>query len=82
VGADDRTTRRDVGPWSESEVSGCPFARLLSGILAHEFSHVDLHTRIGLMRFLAGAIPAWFDESLAVIVSDDARYLKPGTTAQ
>jgi hypothetical protein len=48
-------------------------------ILAHEFSHVELHTRIGLMRFLTGAIPAWFDEGLAVIVSDDARYLKPGT---
>jgi hypothetical protein len=50
-------------------------------ILAHEFSHVELHTRIGLVRFLTGAVPAWFDEGLAVIVSDDARYLKPGVTS-
>lgn len=45
-------------------------------ILAHEFSHVEAHARIGLWRL--GSFPAWFDEGLAVIVSDDARYLKPG----
>jgi hypothetical protein len=28
-----------------------------------------------------GAIPAWFDEGLAVIVAADARYLRSGTTS-
>jgi len=47
-------------------------------ILAHEFSHIELHARVGLRRL--SSFPAWFDEGLAVIVSDDARYLKPGET--
>jgi hypothetical protein len=50
-------------------------------ILAHEFSHVELHARLGVLRRLTGALPAWFDEGLAVIVSDDARYLGPGATS-
>jgi hypothetical protein len=48
------------------------------GALARESSH--LSHLIGLTKFLGGTIPAWFDEGLAVIVSDDARYLKPGAT--
>lgn len=51
-------------------------------ILTHEFSHVELHRRIGVLKLLRGAIPAWFDEGVAVIVSDDDRYLKPGLTVQ
>ncbi|MDQ0503683.1 hypothetical protein [Xanthobacter agilis] len=47
-------------------------------ILAHEFSHVALHQHAGLPAMLGETIPAWFDEGLAVIVSDDPRYLKPG----
>jgi hypothetical protein len=46
-------------------------------IAAHELSHIELHTRIGALRAYEGAIPAWFDEGLAVVASDDARYLKP-----
>jgi hypothetical protein len=46
-------------------------------IAAHELSHIELHSRIGALRAYEGAIPAWFDEGLAVIVSDDARYLAP-----
>jgi hypothetical protein len=42
---------------------------------------VELHSRTGQFRLLTRAIPAWFDEGLAVIVSDDARYLGPGTTS-
>lgn len=39
-------------------------------IASHELSHVELHAR------LAGAdVPQWFDEGLAVLVSDDPRYL-------
>jgi hypothetical protein len=46
-------------------------------IIAHERSHIELHGRVGLRRLLQGAVPAWFDEGLAVIVSDDDRYLLP-----
>jgi hypothetical protein len=47
-------------------------------IAAHELSHVELHTRLGSG---ARAIPQWFDEGLAVVVSDDTRYLRPRTAA-
>ncbi|MEU8211495.1 hypothetical protein AB0B85_20140 [Micromonospora sp. NPDC049044] len=43
-------------------------------ITAHEFSHVELHVRLGSRR---DQIPQWFDEGLAVLVSDDGRYLLP-----
>ncbi|WP_124602877.1 hypothetical protein [Burkholderia sp. Bp8963] len=49
-------------------------------ILAHEFSHVELHRRIGWWKLANGVMPAWFDEGVAVIVSDDNRYLNAGTT--
>jgi hypothetical protein len=41
-------------------------------IAAHELTHVELHTRLG-----KGSVPQWFDEGLAVLVSDDRRYLRP-----
>ncbi|PZG07012.1 hypothetical protein [Nonomuraea aridisoli] len=42
-------------------------------IASHEMSHVELHSRLE-----SGAeVPQWFDEGLAVVVSDDARYLAP-----
>ncbi len=50
-------------------------------ILVHEFSHVELHRRVGLWARLTGAFPAWFDEGIAVLVSADDRYIRPGTTA-
>ncbi|MGH8791732.1 MAG: hypothetical protein ACRDXX_03695 [Stackebrandtia sp.] len=41
-------------------------------IASHELSHVELSAR------LEGAeVPQWFDEGLAVAVSDDPRWLKP-----
>jgi hypothetical protein len=43
--------------------------------LAHELSHIELHRRIGLWRGLGGAIPAWFDEGLAAVISRDSRYV-------
>ncbi len=49
-------------------------------ILSHEFSHVELHRRIGAWKLFMEAVPAWFDEGVAVVVSDDERYLKPGVT--
>jgi hypothetical protein len=38
-------------------------------IASHEMSHVELHER------LDRTIPQWFDEGLAVVVSQDPRYL-------
>ncbi|MDA0638552.1 hypothetical protein OUY22_34530 [Nonomuraea sp. MCN248] len=41
-------------------------------IASHELTHVELHAR------LDGAdVPQWFNEGLAVLVSDDPRYLAP-----
>lgn len=42
---------------------------LNSVIASHEMAHVELHRR------LDGEVPQWFDEGLAVVVSDDPRYL-------
>ena len=41
-------------------------------IAAHELTHVELRARLG-----PGAVPQWFDEGLAVLVSNDPRYLLP-----
>lgn len=46
-------------------------------IATHELSHIELHHRLGNIRHLMGAVPSWFDEGLAVVVSDDRRYLAP-----
>lgn len=51
-------------------------------ILTHEFSHVEFHARVGDYRLLTGSVPAWFDEGLAAIVSNDSRYLRPGLTGE
>ncbi|GGK64996.1 hypothetical protein Ppa06_18260 [Planomonospora parontospora subsp. parontospora] len=45
-------------------------------IVSHELSHVELRDRLGSA---ADRIPKWFNEGLAVVVSDDPRYLLPGT---
>jgi hypothetical protein len=47
-------------------------------IATHELSHVEFHHRLG-----SGAeeVPQWFDEGLAVVVSDDPRYLAPRPAA-
>lgn len=78
--------RRTGGRGARAETYGSAFIRVSprginETILAHEFSHAELHGRIGTWRMLHGALPAWFDEGLAVVVSDDARYLAPGATA-
>jgi hypothetical protein len=46
-------------------------------IAAHELSHIEFHARIGAWHVFRDAVPTWFDEGLAVVVSDDARYLDP-----
>ncbi|GAA2608007.1 hypothetical protein [Paractinoplanes durhamensis] len=45
-------------------------------IATHELSHVEFHERLGSA---SGKVPQWFDEGLAVLVSDDARYLRPAS---
>ncbi|GAB7052887.1 hypothetical protein JCM9534A_80130 [Catenuloplanes indicus JCM 9534] len=45
-------------------------------IATHELAHVELHQRLG-----PATVPQWFDEGLAVVVSDDPRYLAPATGA-
>lgn len=50
-------------------------------ILTHEFVHLVVRRLAGFDATLTGRLPAWFDEGLAVIVSADDRYLKPGATA-
>lgn len=84
--ATEECDRRLGGKGAKANTFGTTFIRISprgldQTILAHEFSHAELHARIGLFRLLTRAIPAWFDEGLAVIVSDDARYLGPGTTS-
>ncbi|MEU4704615.1 hypothetical protein [Nonomuraea dietziae] len=39
-------------------------------IASHELTHVELHARLN-----GAEVPQWFDEGLAVLVSDDPRYL-------
>ncbi|MFY1691478.1 hypothetical protein [Plantactinospora sp. WMMB782] len=46
-------------------------------IAAHERSHVELYHRLRS----PDAVPQWFQEGLAVLVSDDLRYLLPATAA-
>jgi hypothetical protein len=44
-------------------------------IAAHELSHIELHSRLGWIGTLRRDVPQWFDEGVAVVVSDDPRYL-------
>ncbi len=46
-------------------------------IASHEMSHIELHRRVGLLKTYRRDVPQWFDEGVAVFVSDDERYLKP-----
>lgn len=51
-------------------------------ILAHELAHVTMHRIVGPDAVRDGRFPAWLNEGMAVIVSEDDRYLRPGTTAE
>ena len=42
-------------------------------ILTHELTHVALHRRQGVADILDQRFPAWFDEGLASLVSNDTR---------
>ena len=49
-------------------------SRILETIAAHEYAHAELHWRMGLMGWARGTVPAWFDEGLAVVLSQDPRF--------
>ena len=44
-----------------------------STTIIHELAHIELHKRIGSQQAWHN-IPMWFDEGLAVLICDDARY--------
>ncbi|MBN3785905.1 hypothetical protein [Burkholderia sp. Ac-20353] len=46
-------------------------------IAAHELSMNELHHRVGPWAFATGRIPIWFDEGIAMVSSNDLRYLAP-----
>ncbi|MBS0547614.1 MAG: hypothetical protein JSR24_07690 [Proteobacteria bacterium] len=43
-------------------------------IATHELSHIELHRRLGRIDTMRRAIPQWFDEGVAAMVSQDPRY--------
>ncbi len=43
-------------------------------IASHELIHIELHWRLGAVGLWGPSIPAWFDEGLAVILSEDTRF--------
>ena len=47
-------------------------------ILAHELAHTETHARLGALGQIRRKMPAWFDEGLSVLISNDPRYLNPG----
>ena len=51
-------------------------------ILTHELAHITMHEIVGPYAVMDGCFPAWLNEGVAVIVSNDDRYLRPGTTAR
>ncbi len=48
-------------------------SRVFEVIATHELVHIELHWRMGLIGWALGRVPAWFDEGLAVVVSNDPR---------
>ncbi|SDZ32098.1 hypothetical protein SAMN05444004_11088 [Jannaschia faecimaris] len=52
---------------------------LRRAILAHELSHIIVASRVSIPAYLRGDMPAWLNEGLAVLASDDPRFnLTPG----
>lgn len=43
-------------------------------IATHELIHIELHYRLGALGLWGPSIPAWFDEGLAVVLSEDKRF--------
>lgn len=56
-------------------------SRIFTVIAAHELAHIELHWRMGLSGWLRGTVPAWFDEGLATLVSEDPRFKRDASAA-
>ena len=48
-------------------------------VLTHELAHTETHARLGFIGQLSRRMPTWFDEGLSVVISNDPRYLGPGS---
>jgi hypothetical protein len=46
-------------------------------LMSHELSHVELYGRVGFWNMFLDVVPVWFNEGVAVLVSDDPAYLAP-----
>ncbi len=85
--AGDRTgpLAQAFGPWLL-----VTYSRLLAqdealrrAILAHEMSHLVLAARVSPLRLWSGEVPAWLNEGIAVLASDDPRFdLTPDVCAR
>ncbi len=51
-------------------------------VAAHELVHAELHRRVGITGFVGTAVPMWFDEGLAVLVSKERRRTRVVSRAQ
>lgn len=49
---------------------------LNDAIAKHELTHIEFHARLGMWTTMR-RLPVWFDEGLAVLVSQDPRYIGP-----
>lgn len=45
--------------------------------MTHELSRIEVSKRIGIFHTVMGSVPAWFDEGVAVLVSNDPAYIAP-----
>lgn len=73
---DDGPLAQAFGPWLL-----VTYSRLLAqddalrrAILAHEMSHLVLAARVSPLRLWSGEVPAWLNEGVAVLASDDPRF--------
>ena len=51
-------------------------------VAAHELAHAELHRRVGLGGFIRTSVPMWFDEGLAVLVSEERRRARSVSRAE
>lgn len=56
-------------------------SRIFTVIAAHELAHIELHWRMGFSGWLRGTVPAWFDEGLATLISEDPRFVRDSPPA-
>lgn len=45
--------------------------------ISHELSLIEVSGRIGLYHSIMGTVPAWYEEGVAVLVSDDPEFIAP-----